>query len=83
MCSHGTIYHGIHYKKVQNSILIGYGDIDWGGDIDDLKGTSGRVQHCFRSSFMNFKEENCCYTFYYISLSAVRCQELWIRWMLK
>jgi hypothetical protein len=37
----GTIDHGIHYKKVDNSVLIGYSDSDWGGNVDDHKSTTG------------------------------------------
>ena len=33
----GTIDHGIHYKKVHNSVLIGYIDNDWGGNVDNHK----------------------------------------------
>ena len=39
----GTIDHGIHYKRLQESILIGYSDSDWGGDVDNHKNTSRYV----------------------------------------
>ncbi|GAV61452.1 hypothetical protein CFOL_v3_04979 [Cephalotus follicularis] len=37
----GTIDHGIHYEKTQNSNLVGYSDSDWGGMLEDSKSTSG------------------------------------------
>lgn len=58
----GTIDHGIHYKRLQESILIGYSDSDWGGDADNHKSTSGYVFNTGSGacSFLVFKETNCC-----------------------
>jgi porphobilinogen deaminase len=38
-----TIAHGIWYKPVKNSKLIGYTDSDWAGCQEDMKSTSGYV----------------------------------------
>lgn len=37
----GTIEYGIWYRSVENGVLIGYSDSDWGGCVDDYKSTSG------------------------------------------
>lgn len=39
----GTIDDGIHYRKVEDSNLIGYSDSDRGGSVDDSKSTSGYI----------------------------------------
>ncbi|XP_050946570.1 secreted RxLR effector protein 161-like [Cucumis melo] len=39
----GTINFGIYYKKVSESVLFGFCDSDWGGNVDDHRSTSGYV----------------------------------------
>ena len=39
----GTINFGIYYKKVSESVMFGFCDSDWGGNVDDHKSTSGYV----------------------------------------
>ena len=40
----GTTYYGLLYKKSIMNNLVGFLDIDWGGDVEDCKSTSG---YCF------------------------------------
>ncbi|XP_022873681.1 uncharacterized protein LOC111392549 [Olea europaea var. sylvestris] len=37
----GTVDHGILYSKESNLELAGYFDVDWAGNADDRKSTSG------------------------------------------
>ena len=37
----GTIHFEIYYKKVLESVLFGFCDSDWGGNVNDHKSTSG------------------------------------------
>jgi hypothetical protein len=39
----GTIELGILYKRGESKKLIAYSDSDYGGDIDDMKSTSGAI----------------------------------------
>ncbi|KAL6334132.1 hypothetical protein AAG906_004563 [Vitis piasezkii] len=83
----GTLY-GTHYKKVQNSVLVGYGDNDWGGDTDDSKSISGYVFNIGSRavSWISKKQTGVAHSTTqaeYISLYAAGCQALWLRWMLK
>jgi hypothetical protein len=43
----GTIELGIWYKKGKQAELIAYSVSDYGGDVDDLKSTSGYVFICY------------------------------------
>lgn len=84
----GTINHGTHYKKNQNSVLVGYGDNDWGGDTDDSKSISGYVFNIGSRavSWISKKQPGVAHSTTqaeYISLYAAGCQALWLRWMLK
>ena len=84
----GTINHGTHYKKVQNSVLVGYGDNDWGGDTDDSKSISGYVFNIGSRAVSRISKKQTGVALSttqaeYISLYAAGCQALWLRWMLK
>ena len=37
----GTVDYGIWFSKDTNSSLVGYSDVDWAGNADDRKSTSG------------------------------------------
>lgn len=37
----GTQDYGLLYTRAENFSLVEYSDIDWGGDLDDRKSTSG------------------------------------------
>ena len=39
----GTINLGLMYEKTVDSILIGFSDADWGGDIDNRHSTTGNL----------------------------------------
>ena len=39
----GNINLGLKYEKSENSVLIGYSDADWAGDLDDRHSTSGNL----------------------------------------
>ncbi|KAK0587736.1 hypothetical protein LWI29_027914 [Acer saccharum] len=84
----GTIDHGIHYKKFQESILIGYSDSDWGGDADNHKSTSGYVFNVGSGavSWSSKKQPVVALSTTeaeFIALCVAGCQTLWLRWMLK
>lgn len=37
----GIIDFAIHYFKIDNVILFGFSNSDWGSDLDDMKSTFG------------------------------------------
>ena len=39
----GTVSLGLFHLKTEDCTLVGYSDIDWFGDIDNPKSTSGYV----------------------------------------
>ncbi|KAL5748152.1 hypothetical protein ACOSQ2_025449 [Xanthoceras sorbifolium] len=84
----GTVGHGIHYKRKQEPILIGYSDSDWRGDANDHKSTSGYVFNIGSGavSWSSKKQSVVALSSTeaeYIALSAAGCQALWLRWMLQ
>ena len=38
-----TINLGLKYEKSENSVLVGYSDADWAGELDDRHSTSGNL----------------------------------------
>ncbi|KAL4032606.1 hypothetical protein IC575_005686 [Cucumis melo] len=84
----GTINFGIYYKKVSESVLFGFCDSDWGGNVDDHKSTSGYVFSMGSGVFSWTSKKQSVVALStteaeYISLAAAGCQALWLRWMLK
>lgn len=47
----GNLDYGIEYVKGKEAMPIGYCDIDWSGDENDLKSTSGYAFHLIVASF--------------------------------
>ena len=41
-----TTNFGVWYSKDTNDVLIGYSDVDWAGNVDDRKSTSGGLFLC-------------------------------------
>jgi len=37
----GTVQLGIWFRPVEEGALLGFVDSDWGGNIDDMKSTTG------------------------------------------
>ncbi|KAK6149485.1 hypothetical protein DH2020_017010 [Rehmannia glutinosa] len=65
----GTIQYGLFYPKNENFSLKGYSDLDYAGNIDDRKSTSGSCQFlgdCLVSWFS--KKQNC------VSLSTAEAE---------
>ncbi|TYK16910.1 integrase [Cucumis melo var. makuwa] len=84
----GTINFGIYYKKVSESVMFGFCDSDWGGNVDDHKSTSGYVFSMGSGVFSWTSKKQSVVALStteaeYISLAAAGCQTLWLRWMLK
>ncbi|KAA0038926.1 integrase [Cucumis melo var. makuwa] len=84
----GTINFGIYYKKVSESVMFGFCDSDWGGNVDDHKSTSGYVFSMGSGVFSWTSKKQSVVALStteaeYISLAAAGCQALWLRWMLK
>ncbi|KAA0040718.1 integrase [Cucumis melo var. makuwa] len=84
----GTINFGIYYNKVSESVLFGFCDSDWGGNVDDHKSKSGYVFSIGSGVFPWTSKKQSVVALStteaeYISLVAAGCQALWLRWMLK
>jgi hypothetical protein len=45
----GTLDYGLHYRRGEASILLGYVDADWAGDRDDRKSNTGYMFHLRRT----------------------------------
>ncbi|XP_071727426.1 secreted RxLR effector protein 161-like [Rutidosis leptorrhynchoides] len=80
----GTSDHGLYYKRVNNSSLIGYNDSDWGRNLDDSKSTSGFVFFMGSGaiSWQSKKQKVVALSTTkaeYISLYLARCQVVWLR----
>lgn len=74
----GTINFGIYYKKVSESMLFGFCDSDWGGNVDDSKSTSGYAFSIGSSVFSWSSKKQSIVALStteveYISLSTVGC----------
>lgn len=86
--TNGTSDHGMMYSHSYNSMLVGYCDADWAGNVDDRKSTS---EGCFflGNNIISWfsKKQNC------VSLSSAKaeyieagsnCSQLiWMKKMLK
>ena len=86
----GTPKYGLSYSRNDdiNGALIGYSDVDWGGDVNDRKSTSGylfmmngaaiswksRKQTCNALSMAEFK---------YVALVGATQEATWIRHLLE
>ncbi|KAL4038008.1 hypothetical protein IC575_001611 [Cucumis melo] len=80
----GTINFGIYYKKVSESVLFGFCDNDWGGNVDDHKSTSGYVFSMSSGVFSWTSKKQSVVALStteaeYISLAATAYQALWLR----
>jgi hypothetical protein len=81
----GTRSHGIHYTKHQEwpPKLIGYNDVDMGGNIDDRKSTSGIVFFLtgnpvtWQVAKQRFVALSSCKA-EYITVAATACQGIWL-----
>ena len=80
----GTIDFGLVYVKgVKNLNVIGYGDSDFAGDVEDKKSTLGQVFFLggLPITWNNFKQKvvalSSCEV-EYIAITSVVCQGVWI-----
>lgn len=83
-----TINFELYYKKVWESVLSGFIDSDWGGNVNDHKSTYCYAFSIDSSDFSWTSKKQLVVAMStteveYISLSVAGCQSLRLRWMLK
>ena len=84
----GTIDFGLLYWFSNNYKLVGYSDSDWGGDIDDIKSTSGFVFFMGTTSFTWMLRKQPIITLStceaeYVAATSCVCHVVWLRNLLK
>jgi hypothetical protein len=84
----GTKDFDMKYSTSEDFRLIGYTDSDCGGNIDDIKGTSGYTFHFGRIMVSWASRKQPIVTLSsveeeYVVAKSAACQAVWIRRMLK
>ena len=82
-----TFDHGFFYTHSQNSKLVGYADIDYGGDLDNGKNPSGYAFHISSAIFAwsSKKQQTIALSTCeaeYIAATACACQAMWLAYIL-
>ena len=83
-----SLHFGLWYPKGSSFSLCGYTDLDWAGDKDDRKSTSGACQFLGRSLVCwSSKKQNCISLSTaeseYVAAASACTQLLWMRQTLK
>ena len=82
----GTFDLGIFYKKEDDSKMVGYIDIDYAGDIDDRKSTSGSIFMMSSGVICWSSKKQPIVTLSttkakFVATAAYSCQAIWLRKM--
>ena len=84
----GTIDFGLFYSISADYKLVGYGDGDWAGNIDDRKSTTGFVFFMEDTAFTWLSKKQPIVTLStceaeYVAGTACTCHAIWLRNLLK
>jgi hypothetical protein len=85
----GTVGYGCKYEKGAElkPILLGYNDIDFAGDVEDRKSTTGVVYFLGNSlvTWASQKQKIVALSSYeaeYVAAAAAACQGIWLSWLI-
>ena len=82
-----TINLGLKYEKSENSVLVGYSDADWAGELDDHHSTSGNLFLMAGGAISWFSKKQPTVALStaeaeYISLCSATQEAVWLRRLL-
>jgi hypothetical protein len=84
----GTIDFGLLYPSSNEFKFVGYSDSDWGGDVDDIKSTTGFVFYLGSLAFTWSSKKQPIVTLStfeaeYVAATSSVCHAIWLRKLLK
>lgn len=79
-----TLNYGLSYTVANDFRLFGYSDSDWGGDVDDIKSTSGFVFFMGAAAFAWSSKKQPIVTLStceaeYVAAASCVCHAIWLR----
>ncbi len=80
----GTLHFGLLYSKGSSRECIGYSDVDWAGDLDDRKSTSGYIFQISGAAVSWRSKKQTCVALStaeaeYMALASAAQEAIWIR----
>ena len=83
----GTMYLGLLYKKNELKSCVEFSDVDWAGDLDDRKSTSGYIFQLSGAAISWRSKKQACVALStaeaeYIALASAAQEAVWVRQLL-